>query len=150
MSCGKNGIVTNVSPPPQEACDNNGGLTSCETVEGAEGDEIDLLESMIDVRVRTTESEIEFLEDKNSVATGKKILCETGVKKNEIHFYSLEGNKLWIKTSVDSYEMERLNEGEGLRGTWIWKGTLSQGTRVIRSLTFVHPSQVIKRTTCEF
>ena len=149
LSCGKNGVGTNDSPSLQEICDLDGNSSSCETIQGVDGSGIDLLESMIDVKVRISDSEILFLEDKKSISTGEKIVCETSVRTGENYQFNLRGNRLWIKTLNGSYQLARLNDGEGLNGTWIWKGLLSQGTQIFRSFTFVGTNQVIMRTSCE-
>jgi len=147
LSCGKNGVALKSSPSPQEVCGTNGNDTSCETVE--EGAGVELLESVIDVKVKTTNSEITFLENKKSIASGERIICETSVRAGESYLYTLRNKKLWVKTLNESFEMERLNDGEGLSGTWLWKGVISQGTQVFRSLTFIGSNQVIMRTSCE-
>ena len=56
FSCGKSGVVSQNTRSLEESCDVNGNLSSCETVEGGEGRGVDILESVIDVKVKTTEA----------------------------------------------------------------------------------------------
>jgi hypothetical protein len=149
FSCGKSGVVSQNTRSLEESCDVNGNLLSCETVEGGEGSGVDILEAVIDVKVKTNETEIIFLEDKRFQSFGERITCEVSVRAGEVYQYNLSENKLWVKISNESLEWERLNDGDGLNGTWIWRGILPQGTIVRRSLSIVGTNQVIMRTNCE-
>jgi hypothetical protein len=148
-SCGKESSSGSASSKQAGRCDLNGRSVACESIRGADGLGIDLLESMIDVPVQVSNSEIVFQEDKDAVSQGRRIECRTTVKNGEIYRYTLRGNALHLSTDTGTYEMERLNSGDGLLGTWKWNGYVDEGTHVIRQLSFLGNSRVIIRTSCE-
>lgn len=148
-SCGKEGTSSSPSSRAAGRCDLNGRSVACESIRGADGLGIDLLESMIDVPVQVTSSEIMFQEEKVALTQGRRIECRTAVKKGEVYRYTLRGDALHVSTESGSFEMERTNSGDGLIGTWKWNGYVDEGTHVIRQLSFLGNSRVIIRTSCE-
>jgi hypothetical protein len=130
-------------------CDLNGSSVECETIRGADGEGIDLLESVIEVPVKIENSDITFQADRSASEAGRRINCKTAVKNGEVYRFALRGEKLLMMTGDGSFEMNRLSDGEGLTGTWIWKGYVDQGTHIIRNMTFLSSNRVIMRTTCE-
>lgn len=149
-SCGKDGASSSSSTSRGAGqCNLNGRSVACESIRGADGLGIDLLESMIDVPVQVTSSEIMFQEEKVALTQGRRIECRTAVKKGEVYRYTLRGDALLVSTETGSYEMERTNSGDGLIGTWKWNGYIDEGTHVIRQLSFLGNSRVIIRTSCE-
>jgi hypothetical protein len=148
VSCGKEGGGQNVSQE-KDMCSLNGRSVACESIHGTDGLGVDLLESMIDVPIQITNSEITFMADKASSSQGRRITCKTAVKSGEIYRFALRGNTLVLMTPGGSYSMARLTSGEGLIGTWAWKGYVDQGTHVIRQVTFLSKTRMIMRTTCE-
>lgn len=147
VACGKNGSSS--SPQKEEGCNLNGSTISCDSIEGTDGLGVDLLESMIDVPVKLTDSEIIFMSDKVATSQGRRISCKTAVKNGEAYRYALRGSSLVVMTSEGSYEMSRLSSGDSIIGTWAWNGYIDQGTHIIRQITFLSDTRVIMRTNCE-
>jgi hypothetical protein len=149
-SCGQeSGEKSSSSPTKRGLCDLNGNSVDCQSITGADGQGIDLLESVIDVPVKIENADITFLADKSALSTGRRINCKTSVKNGEVYRFALRGEKLLIMTGAGNYEMERLSDGEGLTGAWVWKGYVDQGTHIIRSMTFLSNNRVVLRTSCE-
>jgi hypothetical protein len=130
-------------------CNLNGQSVPCANLKGSDGEGIDLLESLIDVPVKVQNSEITFLIDKSSFSTGRRISCETKVRKGEVYRYSLRGDRLLLETSEGSYEMVRLSDGDGLNSSWMWKGYVDEGTHLLRKLTIINNERALLRTYCE-
>lgn len=174
VSCGKNGGSRSAPPPVvgdsgdaqlEEdacvACSSTNSGTSSDTSTGtssgtststiiADGSSVDLLDSIIDVPVQVTSSSITFSATKMAVAEGDRISCKTEVAAGESYEYSLSGNKLIVQTANGQLEMTRLNEdGEGIIGTWMWKGKGDAGMHMIRTMSIVNNSRVIMKTHCE-
>ncbi|WPU67137.1 hypothetical protein [Peredibacter starrii] len=151
-ACGKEGGGSgrsSVAAGQPGVCNLNGRSVACESIRGADGLGIDLLETMVDAPIQVTDSEIQFLGDKESLTQGRRIECRTNVKSGETYRYTLRGQRLLIDTESGSYEMTRLNSGEGLIGTWVWKGYVDGGTHIIRQFSFLGNDRVIIRTNCE-
>lgn len=148
-SCGKDGGGGSSISKRPGVCELNGRSVACETIQGADGFGIDLLESMIDVPVQITDSDIRFMENREAHAQGRRIDCSTTVKSGEVYRYSVHGDTLVLSTDSGSYDMQRLNSGQGLSGTWMWKGYINQGTHIIRQFSFLGNNRVIIRTNCE-
>jgi hypothetical protein len=136
-------------PNDKERCVLNGKNVPCKSLEIADGLGIDILESMIEVPVIMSNSEITFLEDKKNQSTGRRITCATSVKNGEVYKLIPRGENLLVMTSLGSYEMKRLSEGEGILGAWVWNGYVDQGTHVIKNMTILDFDRVVLRTTCE-
>lgn len=151
VSCGKDGGSggSGNSSSKTGLCELNGRAIQCEAIQGADGLGVDLLETMIDVPVVVEGSEIRFTQDKTATSQGRRISCKTSVKSGEIYRYALRGSRLLIMTASGSYEMDRLSDGEGLSGTWMWKGYVDNGTHLIKQMTFLSNNRVILRTSCE-
>lgn len=150
VSCGKNGGSGSSSGVSSGGCNLNGRAVACESIRGADGLGVDLLESMVDVPIQVTDSSITFMADRSSSEQGRRIECPTVVRNGEVYSYSLNGDILMITTeSGQRYEMHRLNDSQGLMGAWAWKGYVDQGTHMIRQLSFLSQSRVIMRTSCE-
>lgn len=155
VSCGQDGgggsstNSTAAAPQSEESCEFNGRAVACETIRGADGEGVDLLETMIDVPIKITDADIQFLADKTSSNQGRRISCATQVKNGEVYRFALRGNTLILMTGAGSYEMKRLTGSEGLTGSWTWKGYVDQGTHMIRQMTFLGQNRVIMRTSCE-
>lgn len=130
-------------------CNLNGKSVPCATIKGADGEGIDLLETLIEVPVNIQNSEIIFLDNKSSFSSGRRISCETKVNKGEVYRFTMRGNRLLVETSEGSYEMERLSEGEDLNSSWMWKGYVDEGTHLIRKMTVINNERAILRTYCE-
>lgn len=150
ISCGKDGGGGSSSSDSTRRglCDLNGSAVSCESIQGADGQGIDLLETAIDVPIKIEGTDITFMADKSSVATGRRINCNTAVKKGEVYRFALRGDRLLVMTGEGSYEMQRISDGEGVNGAWTWKGYVEQGKHVIRNLTIIG-NRAILRTSCE-
>lgn len=151
VSCGKDGgsVSTKDNTPDKESCELNGRRIACEAIQGADGLGIDILESMIDVPISIQETEMMFLSDKVAVSEGRRIDCRVGVKNGEIYRFALRGNRLLLMTAEGSYEMERLNDGSGLNGTWTWKGYQDNGAHVIRQMVIFNNSRAVMKKNCE-
>lgn len=150
-ACGKvgGGSSSSDGKQAQDSCSLDGRAVSCQSIEGSDGLGIDLLDSMIDVPAKIQESEITFLADKSAASTGRRINCRLGVKNGETYRYALRGNSLMLMTPEGTMNMERLSSGEGLSGSWSWKGYIDQGTHVLRTMTIVGGNRVIMRKSCE-
>jgi hypothetical protein len=150
VSCGQDSGSTSSSSPERGICSLNGNAVACESIRGADGQGIDLLDSMIDVPIKIENADITFLADKAATDQGRRIKCSVGVKDGEVYRFALRGNKLLLMTSEGSFEMERINEGDGIVGsTWAWKGYVDQGTHVIQQITFLNKSRMIMKKSCE-
>lgn len=152
VACGKQeggGSGSSTKQEQQGRCDLNGRSVACESIRGADGLGIDLLEAMIDVPVKIQGAEITFLQDKSAVSTGRRINCKLAVKNGEMYRFALRGEKLLIMSPEGSYEMERLSGGPGVNGTWTWNGYIDQGTHLIRNMTILNSNRVIMRSSCE-
>lgn len=130
-------------------CSLNGRAVACQSIEGSDGLGIDLLDSMVDVPVKIQDSEITFLADKADAKSGRRINCRVAVKNGETYRYALRGDRLMLMTAEGSYEMERLSSGDGLAGSWSWKGYIDQGTHILKTLTVIGSNRIIMRTSCE-
>jgi hypothetical protein len=149
ISCGKKS-ETNSSLAPESTCQLGGMAVACETIEGSDGLGVDLLDTIIDVPINLSNSEITFQESKLSADEGRRISCKTQVRNGEVYQYSLRGDQLFIQTESGSYTMTRNNdEKNGILGTWFWQGYVDQGTLLLRTMTFVSQSRVILKTHCE-
>lgn len=150
IACGKDGGSGGSSIGEKDGgCSLNGRAVACETIQGADGLGVDLLETMIDVPVKITDSEISFQSDKSSTEQGRRISCKTAVKNGEIYRIALRGNRLLVMTGNGTFEMDRLTDGSSLLGTWAWKGYEDNGAHIIRQMSFLSESRVIMRTNCE-
>lgn len=136
-------------PGDKETCELNGEYVSCDSLEGADGYGVDLLESMIDVPVSINNSIITFLEDKQSFSQGRRITCETSVRSGEVYRLSDKGDHLLVMTSKGNYKMKRVSGENGLYGAWAWKGYIDRGTHVIKNLTILDDNRVVMRSSCE-
>lgn len=151
-ACGKEsggGSGRSLAAGQPGVCNLNGRSVACESIHGADGLGIDLLETMVDAPIQVTDSEIQFLGDKESLTQGRRIECRTNVKNGEIYRYTVRGESLLISSESGSFEMTRLNSGSGLIGTWVWKGYVDNGTHIIRQFSFLGNDRVIIRTNCE-
>ena len=110
--------------------------------------QVDLLDSMIDVKVTITPNEILFRESKVSKARGRSIECQTQVKGGDIYSYEVRGDKLDVIMDGQKITMDRLNESTGLRGAWAWKG-YEDGIYTIRSFSFINDARLIIKKHCE-
>lgn len=148
VSCGQN-EGSSKKKSAQEECGLNGNLISCASLRGADGEGIDLLEAMIDVPIKIENTDITFLKDKSAVSTGRRINCRVAVSEGEVYRFALRGGKLLLMTKEGSFEMEKLSDGEGIIGNWMWKGYVDQGTHLIRNLTILGNERMIIRSSCE-
>lgn len=150
VACGQQGSGGGSSSSDKEqGCSLNGRSVACESIRGADGLGIDLLEAMIDVPVKIEGAEMTFLQDKSAVSTGRRINCKLSVKDGEMYRFALRGERLMLMTPEGTYEMERLSGGPGVNGTWTWKGYIDQGTHLIRNLTVINSNRAIMRNSCE-
>jgi hypothetical protein len=147
-ACGQQG-GSGSSSSNDGRCNLNGRSVACESIRGADGQGIDLLDSMIDVPIKVQDAEITFMSDKVALAQGRRIDCRVAVKNGEVYRFAVRGDKLLVMTGEGSFEMERLNDGAGLLGTWFWKGYVDQGTHLIRQMTFLSTTRVIMKNVCE-
>lgn len=130
-------------------CDLNGASVECSAIEGADGEGIDLLNSIIDVPVRIQDSDITFLADKTASSAGRRITCKASVRNGEVYRFALRGEKLLLMTEQGSFEYSRISDGEGLAGAWTWNGFVDQGMHLIKNITFIENNRVIIRHHCE-
>ncbi len=148
-SCGRDGGGgASSSVTRRGLCDLNGRDVDCATIRGADGEGIDLLEAVIDVPVKVSNGEITFLADRASQTQGRRIDCRIAVRNGERYGFTVRGDALTLTTSDGALEMDRISDGEGLTGAWMWKGYVDQGTHIIRKLTVVE-DRAILRTHCE-
>ncbi len=146
ISCGRDGGGANSSSVAQEEfCNLNGRAVDCTSIDGADGEGIDLLEAVIDVPVTVTESEVTFLSNRESNNSGRRINCNISVRAGESYRYSVKADKLVLQTPEGAIEMNRISEGEGLAGAWMWKGYVDQGMHLIRKFTVVENRAIIRR-----
>lgn len=131
------------------SCSLNGRSVACETIKGADGEGIDLLDSMIEVPVKIQDTEMTFLSDKAALSQGRRIECRVAVKNGEIYRFALRGDRLVLMTADGTIEMDRLNDGSGINGTWVWKGYIDNGAHMIRQMTILGNSKVVMKTSCE-
>ncbi len=139
ISCGNSGGNSHSSGPEKQQ----------DQIARGPADQVDLLESMIDVNIDVTPSEILFRQSKSSTAQGRKISCATKVQGGESYAYAITGDKMDITMGVDHITMDRLSPGTGLLGGWVWSGTDANGDYIIRSLNFVGTTRLIMKTHCE-
>lgn len=151
VACGQEGSGggSSSSSSKEQGCSLNGRSVACESIRGADGLGIDLLDAMIDVPVKIEGSEMTFLQDKSATSTGRRINCKVAVKSGDMFRFALRGERLLMMTPEGSYEMDRLSGGPGVNGTWTWKGYIDQGTHLIRNMTVVGGNRVIMRNSCE-
>ena len=148
VSCGKESSKTN-SRQESNTCLYEGD-EKCDTIQAADGLGIDLLDTIVDVSINVSNSEITFLESKVSRQEGRRISCETEVRNGEVYRFSVNGNKLNLKTDTGNFTFIRLNdEGASIIGAWNWKGYVDQGTHVIKTITFISENRAIIKTHCE-
>lgn len=163
-ACGQNGSRTDA---PQRQTDSgwgewdsqgtgkcqmsDGTQVGCETLRGADGLGVDLLDTMVDVPIEVNNAEIIFGASKVSFKDGRRIDCKTEVRSGEVYSYSLNGSNLHIRTEDGvSINMKRLNEtGSGLIGAWAWRGYAADGSHTIKQLTIVNENRAILQTHCE-
>ncbi|WP_408096115.1 hypothetical protein ACJVC5_13835 [Peredibacter sp. HCB2-198] len=151
-ACGKEGGGSgrsSLAAGQPGVCSLNGRSVACESIQGADGLGVDLLETMVDVPVQVNDSEIQFMGDKESLTQGRRIECRTNVRSGEVYRYTLQGDSLHLSTESESYALTRLNPGSGLAGTWVWKGYVDNGTHIIRQFSFLGNDRLIIRTNCE-
>lgn len=130
-------------------CDLNGRSVPCATMKSADGEGVDLLESMIDVPARVGNNEIVFEADRANKNLGRRIECGVEVRNGSTYQYNLQGNRLVVMTPEGTYEMNRLNEGSSINGTWVWKGYIDEGTHMIRQMIILGNKRVIMKHSCE-
>ena len=156
VSCGKDGgsgggggSKDSRTNAESALCNLNGREVACESMRGADGQGVDLLESMIDVPVKISGADIQFMADKTSTAQGRRIACNIKVKSGEVYRYALRGDSLILMTGEGSYEYKRLNSGTGLSGAWKWQGYVDDGAHMLRQITFLGENRVVIRYNCE-
>jgi len=152
VSCGQGGGGGGGGTSSQNndgSCTQDGRSVACETIRGADGQGIDLLDSMIEVPVKIQDTEMTFLSDKTALSQGRRIECRVGVKSGEIYRFAVRGQRLLLMTADGTIEMDRLNDGSGINGTWVWKGYVDNGAHIIRQMTVLNNSKVIMKTSCE-
>ncbi len=146
MSCGQDGGGTNSSSVARQVlCDLNGRPVECASISGADGEGIDLLEAVVDVPVTVTGQEVTFLAARESTTTGRRIDCKISVRAGESYRYEVRGDKLFLETSEEAIELDRISEGEGPAGAWMWKGYVDQGMHLIRKFTLVENRAIIRK-----
>jgi hypothetical protein len=146
ISCGRGGGGASSSSVAQEEfCDLNGRGVDCASIEGADGEGIDLLEAVIDVPVTVTGSGVTFLSDRQSTNSGRRINCNISVRAGESYRYVVKEEKLILQTPEGLLEMNRISEGEGLAGAWMWKGYVDEGMHLIRKFTVVENRAIIRK-----
>jgi hypothetical protein len=149
VACGKDGGSKGSAATPSDSCNLNGRAVACQSIQGTDGQGVDLLESMIDVPVKISESEITFLADKSATSQGRRISCKTAVKNGEVYRFAVRGDTLLVMTSTGSYELNRHTDGTNVLGTWSGKTYMDEGTHLIRQMSFLSDSRVIITTYCE-
>jgi hypothetical protein len=111
---------------------------------------VDLLDVMVDVPASVSDSEITFLDSKSQTLKGRRITCALGVNKDEVYYYRVTGDSLFLQTGAGPMEMTRTSGGPGIVGTWKWKGTVQDLTYKVRTMTvFRGMNRVIIRASCE-
>lgn len=147
VACGKDGGSS--SAPKDKLCNSNGQLVNCASIQGADGEGIDLLESIIDVPVQISGADVKVTSGKTSEAKGRRISCSSSVQTGEVIRYSQSGNSLTLMMGEGNFDMTRTAVGDGINGTWKWKQYIDQGALVIRTVTFLNNNRMIMRKTCE-
>lgn len=130
-------------------CTLNERKVPCDTIQGADGQGVDLLESMIEVEIKIDDPYITFLSDKEFLASGRRINCHTRVKAQENLRFTLNQDELTLQGAIGRFKFKRLSEGDGIIGAWVWRGYEDQGKHVTRVVTFLGQDRLIMRTSCE-
>lgn len=130
-------------------CNLNGRSVPCASMKSADGEGVDLLESMVDVPARVGNNEIVFQADRANKNLGRRIECGVEVRNGSTYQFNLQGDRLSLTTPEGSYEMRRLNEGNSINGTWVWKGYVDEGTHMIKQMTILGNKRVIMKHSCE-
>jgi hypothetical protein len=149
VSCGQDKVATSSKTPKTGFCDLNGRSVACESIQEADGQGIDLLESVIEVPIKIENTDLTFLAEKSDISIGRRINCKSSVKNGEVYRFALREDRLLLMTGTGSYEMERLSDGEDINGAWMWKGYVEEGIHIIKSMAIVNNRLAIMRTTCE-
>lgn len=150
IACGQNSGGGGSSVSAQRGqCSFSGASVACEAIEGSDGQGVDILDVMIDVPVKIENSEIIFLADKSAVSSGRRMNCKIDVKNGETYRFALRGDRLLLMTAGGSFEMTKLSGGEGLGGSWTWRGYVDRGMHLLRNFTFLGSGRIIMRSNCE-
>lgn len=154
VGCGKESTSHNKSSARQEEqsgdkCLLNHKWVNCASLQEADGNGVDVLDTLIDVPAQVGNGVITFTAAALSRDQGRRISCVTQVEKGDSLKYELQGDTLLVDTNDARFEYKRFSGGPGVKGSWMWKGYLDRGTLNVKTLTVIGNSRVILRDHCE-
>jgi hypothetical protein len=145
VSCGKDDSAKS----PQN--ENGRGATETRSADAIyDGLGVDILETTIDIPAIVSSDEITFIETKSMRSEGRRINCSSSVNKGDSYRYSIKGNTLYLSTPVGNMDMKRVQDADGIAGTWKWMGLVEGTTLETRLLTVTKKmNRVILKNICE-
>ncbi|HLT23346.1 MAG TPA: hypothetical protein VKZ84_07880 [Bacteriovoracaceae bacterium] len=154
IGCGKESSSTKQSSTRQEEqsrqnCLLNHKWVKCSTLEVADGQGVDVLDTLIDVPAQVENGVMTFTRSAINRDPGRRINCVTQVEAGETYKYQLQGDTLLVDTNDARFEYKRFSGGPGVKGSWMWKGYKDRGTLNVKTLTVIGNSRVILRDHCE-
>lgn len=154
-SCGKDSSSSKNSFERQEEevngekCLLNHQWVKCSSLADADGQGVDILDTLIDIPAQVGNGVITFSQSAVSTDQGRRISCTTKVQASESYRYELQGDTLIIDMNGAKFEYKRFSGGPGVKGSWTWKGYLDRGTLNVKTLTIIGSNRVILRDHCE-
>lgn len=154
-SCGKDSSSSKSSFARQEEeasgqkCLLNHKWVKCSSLADADGQGVDILDTLIDIPAQVANGVITFSQSAVSTDKGRRISCTTKVEAGDSYRYDLRGDTLILDTNGAKFEYKRFSGGPGVKGSWMWKGYLDRGTLNVKTLTIIGSSRVILRDHCE-
>ena len=154
VGCGKDSSSNKNSSARQEEearqkCLLNNQWVKCSSLADADGQGVDILDTLVDVPAQVGNGVINFTKDGLSRDQGRRISCTTKVESSETYRYELRGDTLIVENAAGKYEYKRFSGGPGVKGSWMWKGYIGQGTLNVKTLTIIGNNRVILRDHCE-
>lgn len=133
----------------EQQCLLNHQWVKCSTLQEADGQGVDVLDTLIDVTAQVGNGVITFTQSAVSRDLGRRINCVTQVESGDTYKYQLEGSSLFVDTDNGRFEYKRFSGGPGVKGSWMWKGYIDRGTLNVKTLTVIGNNRVILRDHCE-
>ncbi|HLW57743.1 MAG TPA: hypothetical protein VKY27_10180 [Bacteriovoracaceae bacterium] len=132
-----------------QKCLLNHKWVKCSTLQEADGQGVDVLDTLIDVPAQVGNGVITFTQSAISRDQGRRISCVTQVENGDTYKYTLQGSTLIVDTDQGRFEYKRFSGGPGVKGSWMWKGYIGTGTLNVKTLTVIGNNRVILRDHCE-
>lgn len=133
----------------KENCLLNHKWVKCSSLQEADGQGVDVLDTLIDVSAEVGNGTIRFTQPAVSRDQGRRITCITQVETNDTLRYLLQGDTLIVDANDARYEYHRFSGGPGVKGSWMWKGYKDRGTLNVKTMTIIGNNRVILRDHCE-